>query len=149
MKTIWFDMDGTIANLYDVQDWLPKLRAYDASPYAEASVMHNMSLLARRLNQVQQAGYQIGIISWVSMVSTPEYDAAVAEAKHAWLNSHLPSVHFDHVYITAYGIPKQSFMTSEDDILFDDNKTIRDAWTGRSYEPCDILSVLKELIDGT
>lgn len=149
MKTIWFDMDGTIANLYDVQDWLPKLRAYDASPYAEANVMHNMSLLARRLNQVQQAGYQIGIISWVSMVSTPEYDAAVAEAKRAWLNSHLPSVHFDHVYITAYGIPKQSFMTSEDDILFDDNKTIRDAWTGRSYEPCDILSVLKELIDGT
>ena len=39
MRTIWFDMDGTIANLYGVENWLPKLRAHDASPYADAEVM--------------------------------------------------------------------------------------------------------------
>ena len=31
---IWFDMDGTIADLYGVEDWLPKLRAYDPSRIA-------------------------------------------------------------------------------------------------------------------
>ena len=29
---IWFDMDGTIANLYGVENWLPMLRAYDPTP---------------------------------------------------------------------------------------------------------------------
>lgn len=31
-KKIWFDMDGTIANLYGDPNWLEKIRAYDASP---------------------------------------------------------------------------------------------------------------------
>ena len=34
MKMICFDMDGTIADLYAVPNWLDKLRAEDASPYA-------------------------------------------------------------------------------------------------------------------
>ena len=36
MKQIWFDMDGTLADLYGVENWLEKLRASDPSPYAEA-----------------------------------------------------------------------------------------------------------------
>ena len=84
-KMIWFDMDGTIADLYSVDNWLPKLREQDASPYAEAEVMLNMSLLARLLNKVQAIGYGIGIISWLSKCPTPEYDEAVTEAKLAWL----------------------------------------------------------------
>lgn len=32
MKMICFDMDGTIADLYAVPNWLDKLRAEDASP---------------------------------------------------------------------------------------------------------------------
>ena len=52
MRTIWWDMDGTIANLYAVENWLPKLRAEDASPYMEAEVMWNMSQLARLMNKV-------------------------------------------------------------------------------------------------
>ena len=32
LKMICFDMDGTIADLYAVPNWLEKLRAYDASP---------------------------------------------------------------------------------------------------------------------
>ena len=46
-KKIWLDMDGTIANLYGDPNWLEKIRAYDASPYANALPLLNMSLLAR------------------------------------------------------------------------------------------------------
>ena len=95
-RTIWFDMDGTIADLYGVEDWLPKLRASDPSPYVEAEVMLNMSLLARYLNKLQKLGYWIGIISWTSKNSTSEYDRMVAEAKRNWLATHLPSVEFDY-----------------------------------------------------
>ena len=43
--TIYFDMDGTIADLYGVENWLPKLRAEDASPYAEATPLTDMENL--------------------------------------------------------------------------------------------------------
>ena len=147
MKTIWFDMDGTIANLYGVDNWLPKLRASDPSPYAEAEVMHNMSLLARYLNKLQKMGYRIGIISWLAMDSNKKYDKAVKAAKLEWLRLHLSSVHFNEINITSYGIPKSLYMDNLDDILFDDNERIREEWIGEAYTPDKIFSVLKELIN--
>lgn len=145
-KMIWFDMDGTIADLYSVDNWLPKLREQDASPYAEAEVMLNMSLLARLLNRVQAIGYGIGIISWLSKCPTPEYDEAVTDAKLAWLKLHLHSVQWDEVNIVSYGIPKSQFMETDEDILFDDEEQNREEWDGEAYEPEEILSVLKELL---
>ena len=145
-KTIWFDMDGTLNKFYEIPNWLEKLRNSDPSPYSEAKVMHNMSLLARYLNKLQAAGFRIGIISWLAMNSTEEYDKAVTIAKQEWLHDHLNSVTFDFVYITSYGVPKESFMREADDILFDDNETIRNGWTGKAYEPNEILSTLKRLL---
>lgn len=145
-KTIWFDMDGTIADLYSVENWLPKLRAEDASPYAEAAVMHNMSLLARYLNKLQTLGYTIGIITWLAKDSTREYDEAVRQAKSEWLQLHLHSVTFNEVYMVNYGIPKSIFMNTDTDILFDDNEEIRNEWTGETYEPIEIFTVLKKLL---
>lgn len=147
-RTIWFDMDGTIADLYSVENWLPKLRSYDPSPYAEAEVMLNMSLLARYLNKLQKLGYWIGIISWASKDSTTEYDRQVAEAKREWLKIHLNSVTFNEILITPYGVPKELWMNTTDDILFDDNEEIRGEWDGEAYEPTEIFSVLSSLIKG-
>ena len=146
MRTIWWDMDGTIANLYGVADWLPKLRAYDPSPYAEAEVLWNMSQLARLMNRVQQMGYKLGIISWTAKNSTAEYDKAVAEAKRSWLGQHLASVNFDSICIVSYGTPKSLVMQTEEDILFDDEEPNRDAWLGEAYEPQDMVKVLKALL---
>ena len=148
MRTIWFDMDGTLGNLYAVEGWLSMLRAYDPTPYAEAGVMLNMSLLARYLNRLQEAGYQIGIISWLSKCPTPEYDEAVIAAKLIWLKKHLRSVSWNAIRIVAYGTPKSSFMENENDILFDDEAPNREEWKGEAYEPNQILEVLKELLKG-
>lgn len=147
-RTIWFDMDGTIANLYSVDNWLPKLRSFDPSPYIEAEVMCNMSLLARYLNKLQTLGYRIGIISWLSKSSNIQYDEAVANAKREWLKVHLNSVTFDLIHITPYGVPKELWMTNTDDILFDDSEEIRNEWDGDAYEPNEIFSVLSSLIKG-
>lgn len=143
---IWFDMDGTIANLYAVENWLPKLRASDSSPYTEAEVMLNMSLLARYLNKLQKRGYEIGILSWTSKQGTDEYNKAVRVAKIDWLNRHLHSVTFNHIEIVEYGTPKESFASTEHDILFDDEEKNRTAWTGQAYTPDKILSILSELL---
>ena len=144
--TVYFDMDGTIAGLYAIENWLPKLRASDPSPYAEAAVMHNMSLLARYLNKVQEAGYHIGIISWLSKGGSPAYNEAVTAAKLEWLDKHLHSVNLDTIQIVEYGTPKESFVDSDEDILFDDNEGIRNSWTGTAYEPDEIIDILKSLL---
>ena len=43
---IWFDMDGTIANLYGVDGWLSALNAFDPSPYEIAKPLVNLSFVA-------------------------------------------------------------------------------------------------------
>ena len=142
---IMFDMDGTIADLYAVDNWLSKLQASDASPYVEAEVMLNMSILSRYLNKLQKLGYEIGIISWTSKNGTERYNRAVEVAKLNWLHDHLRSVSFDDIYIVEYGTPKQNF-ADETDILFDDNEEVRNDWTGKAYEPSEILSILSGLL---
>ena len=146
MRTIWWDMDGTIANLYAVENWLPKLRAEDASPYMEAEVLWNMSQLARLMNKVQKLGYKLGIISWTAKNGTASYNDAVAEAKRNWLGQHLASVKFDSIRIVKYGTPKSIVMDTEDDILFDDEEQNRDAWLGQAFEPEMMVKVLKHLL---
>lgn len=143
-KWIWLDCDGTIADLYAVKDWLPKLRAEDPSPYAEAAVMWNMSKLARKLNKLQRDGYKIGIISWLSKTSTPAYDEAVTTAKMKWLKKHLASVHFDAINIVSYGVNKWEVCGAG--ILFDDEAKNRDTWQGEAYHPDMMMDVLNKLM---
>jgi hypothetical protein len=146
MRTIWFDMDGTLNKFYSFPNWLPKLRAEDPTPYKEAEVLWNMSQLARLMNQVQKLGYKLGIISWTSKGGSASYNAEVANAKASWLKLHLASVQFDEVCIVKYGTPKSLVMNTEDDILFDDEEQNRDNWLGEAYEPDMMIKVLKALL---
>ena len=145
-RMIWWDMDGTIANLYAVENWLPKLRAEDPTPYAEAEVLWNMSQLARLMNRVQKLGYKLGIISWTSKGGSESYNAEVANAKMTWLKQHLASVQFDEICIVKYGTPKSLVMQNENDILFDDEEQNRTDWNGEAFEPCAMMEILKHLI---
>lgn len=145
--TLWFDMDGTLGNLYAVDDWLPKIRHEDASPYLDAAPMLRFCTLARLLNALQRNGYEIGIISWLSKSGSESYGNAVTAAKKEWLSKHLPSVTWDKITIVPYGTPKNDFCESPLDILFDDEKPNRDSWGGKAYEPSEILEVLKNLKD--
>lgn len=141
-KAIYFDMDGTIANLYGVDNWLDYLIKYDSTPYEIAKPMLNMSVLARILNRLQREGYIIGIISWLSKTSTPEYGEKVRQAKINWLKKHLKSVKFDSIQIVDYGTPKYTLGKG---ILFDDEIKNRDAWGENAYDVDNILGVLKTL----
>lgn len=146
--TIYFDMDGTIANLYGVEDWLDKLKNEDASPYAEATPMLNFRKFAKLLNAVQRRGYEIGIISWLSKEATPDYDEAVRKAKKYWLRKHLPSVGWDEIHIIKYGAPKHFNCQNNSGILFDDNEAVRKLWDkrGKSFSEKDIIEVLSLLL---
>lgn len=143
-KWIWLDCDGTIADLYGVENWLDMLRAHEAAPYKLAKPLVNMSKLARKLNKLQRDGYKLGIISWLSKTSTPEYDEAVTTAKLWWLKKHLASVHFDEINIVSYGVNKWEVCGAG--ILFDDEERNRNSWKNEAYHPDMMMDVLNKLM---
>ena len=150
-KAIYFDMDGTLANLYGVENWLSKLRTYDATPYAEATVMLNMQALAHRLNALQARGYSIGIISWLSKESATAYNEEVAAEKLKWLKKHLSSVKWNEIHIVAYGKRKSKLAQIKNGYLFDDNESIRREWIknnpeGWAFGVDNILEVLDLMV---
>ena len=144
--TIFFDMDGTIVDLYGVPDWLLKLRSNDASPYEEALPLFRLNNAARLLNALQKSGVRIGVITWLSKESNPAYDEAVRRAKRRWLARHLGSVDWNEIHMVKYGTPKTKFRKAANDILFDDVEEIREKWGKQAYAPEEILSVLRNLV---
>ena len=142
--TIWFDMDGTIANLYGVKNWLPMLEAKDETPYAIAKPLVNMAVLARMINARQRKGYRVAIVSALSKNSTAEYDERVMNAKKNWLAKHLPSVKFDEIKFVPYTFIKNN-VNKGNDILIDDEDRHLNAWTGKTINANNLIAGLKIL----
>ena len=141
-KEIWFDMDGTIADLYGVEGWLDMLLNENTKPYEIAKPLVNMRELAKVLNRLIKKGWEIGVISWLAKNGTNDYNKKVANAKMKWLAKHLKSVKFAKIDIVEYGTPKQ---INRNGILFDDEKQNRENWLGMAYNVENIIQVLKEL----
>lgn len=142
-KAIYFDMNGTIVNLYGVDDWLDCIINEYTKPYREAKALVNMRQLGRELNRLKQNGYTIGIISWLAKGATDEYNRRVAQAKRNWLAKHLSAVQFDEGHIVEYGTPKY---TLGNGILFDDEEPNRMNWIGKAYDVNDIIETLKAIV---
>ena len=140
---IWFDMDGTIADLYAVDGWLADLIAENTRPYTEAKGIGNLALIARLLNKVQKNGHEIGIISWTSKGGSEAYNARVADAKREWLGKHLKAVRWNEIRVVAYGTNKLT--ATGGGILFDDEEPNRMTWGEGAHTPAEIVEVLKAL----
>ena len=140
---IWFDMDGTIADLYGVRDWLPAILARDTRPYEIARGIGNLALIAHLLNKAQKNGHEIGIISWTAKNAPAEYNARIYAAKVGWLYKHLPSVNWDTILVKPYGTDKR--IATGGGILFDDEEPNRANWGEGAYAPAEIVRVLKAL----
>lgn len=149
MNMICFDMDGTIADLYAVENWLDKLRAEDASPYKDARPMWDMMELNETLMLLEKEGWEVRVISWLSKDSTEEYKKAVRKAKEEWLaryNFPAQKCHF-----VQYGATKANSVRKVADyaILIDDNEKVRKGWSlGDTIDPTteNIVDILLSLL---
>ena len=142
--TIWFDMDGTIANLYAVNNWLAYLCDEQTTPYVLAKPLLNFSAFARMLHRLQRNGYRIGVVTWGAKNASVSFNMAIEITKRQWLKKHLPSVIWDEFRFFAYGTDKNS-VNSGNDILFDDEARNRASWQGLAYEPDQIKTIVKGL----
>lgn len=140
IREINFDMDGTIADLYGVKNWLPYLQVHSPYPYFAAKPLIDMIELETELTRLQRNGYKINIVSWLSKCRDDKYDKLVTEAKIAWLQRNLPNFKFDQIIITTYGTHKETLAQG---ILFDDEENNRKWWGNGAYDVHNILEILK------
>lgn len=148
MKAIYFDMDGTIADLYGRDGWLDDLMNEYTRPYREAKPLVDMRALGRELNRLKDAGYIVGVVSWLAKGATEDYNRRIAKAKREWLAKHIGAVEWDEIHIVAYGTPKHEIVADPMGILFDDEKPNRIAWDveGLAFDTEHIIEVLKAII---
>lgn len=147
-----FDMDGTIADLYGVDNWLGKLRSEDASPYTEAKPMWDMRALNMALMLLLKEGHKVRVISWLAKDSTPAYKEAVRQAKREWLERYgFPA---EKIHLVAYGATKadsvRKVLRGKPAILIDDNAEVRRGWRlGETIDPTavDLIEVLLNYLE--
>ena len=127
-KAIYFDMDGTIADLYGVNNWLEDLRTENPRPYISAKPMYDMDSLNAILEIFKLQGWKIVVTTWLAKDSTKEYDKLVREAKLAWLEKyHFP---YDEIHLVKYGTTKANCTRRYKgfQVLVDDNDKVRNGW---------------------
>lgn len=146
-RTLVFDMDGTIADLYGVEGWLNDLRAEDARPYIEANPMYDMTALAETLNELQKKGWRIAVTTWLAKNSTARYNKKVRQAKREWLGKY--NFPYDEIHLVKYGTTKANCTRKHGgfQILIDDNEKVRNGWTlGATFNANgNVLEFLKNL----
>ena len=148
-KMICFDMDGTIADLYSVPNWLDKLRAEDSSPYSDAAPMWNMEELRKILLLLISEGWEVRVISWLSKDSNESYKDEVRKAKLEWLAKY--DFPYRRCHLVAYGTTKADCVRrwASPAILVDDNEKVRNGWhLGETIDPTkvDLIEELRKLL---
>ena len=149
-KILNWDMDGTIADLYGVEDWMKMLDACDSTPYKVAEALIDMYELWCVLEMFRTAGWTINIISWNSRSGDSTYHKEVRKAKVDWLEDMGILDCFDHIHVVKYGKPKNYIAKG---ILVDDNKEVRQRWEnagGITVDPTvtNFLDILMDMVKG-
>ena len=127
-KILVFDMDGTIADLYNVEGWLEDLRAENVRPYDIAEPIYDMDVLNEILNILKDMGWKIIVTTWLAQNSTKAYKEEVARVKKGWLDRY--NFPYDKVHAVKYGTTKANCTRSLGgfQILVDDNEKVRRGW---------------------
>lgn len=128
-KTIVFDMDGTIADFYGVENWLIEIRNESVKPYELAEPLYNIETLNTILEFLKMSGWRIVVTSWLAKDSTKEYKEKVRKAKLEWLKKY--DFPFDEIHLVQYGTTKANCTRHIGgfQVLVDDNEKVRKGWS--------------------
>jgi len=148
-KTLVFDMDGTIANFYGVDNWLENIRNENTRPYEIAEPLYDMEVLNAILITLKSQGWRIAITTWLAMNSSVEFENATRKAKLEWLAKY--DFPYDEIHLVRYGTTKANATRRIGgyQILVDDNAKIRQGWhLGSTIDANEnILEKLVALLD--
>ena len=149
---IYFDMDGTVYDLYGIEGWLEMLESENDEVFKIGSPLVDMARLGEVAKKLIEVGIEIGIITWLPKDATRGYERRCARIKEEWKNKYMPYV--NEFYAVPYGTPKHKVPVkkSKTMILFDDNYRVRCDWDTytqrRAFDVDDIIKVMYEILEG-
>ena len=154
-KIIYFDLDGTLYNLYQKPNWLEDLREEKAGVFSDENLlMVDFERFYFSIMELFKNGYQFGVISWLPMQASIEYEEICRKEKIAWIAENLPFV--EEINIVPYGTPKQLAIQKrrKEMVLIDDNMEICQMWNTpkqrHSYhvsEYVNVVDILEQIIE--
>lgn len=134
---VFFDMDGTIVDLYGVENVFKRLDNGDATPYAEAKSIPNM---VNTLREYQSSGKKIVIITALGRhPENPSYDTNKMDEetiinKKKWLIDN--GIVVDGFHAVPYGTDKYEVAIREygsegaEGTIVDDDDRVLNKWFG-------------------
>ena len=145
-RTLVFDMDGTIADFYGVNDWLDALYNESVRPYEVARPLYDMDTLKAILEIFKAYGWNIVVTTWTAKNGSKEFNRATRDAKLAWLDRY--DFPYDEIHIVKYGTTKANCTRNLGgfQVLIDDNEKVRKGWTlGSTIDANE--NILEKLVD--
>lgn len=148
-RTLYFDMDGTIANLYGSDRWLEKIQSRE-QVFTNLEPMPWFEEAKKLIESLKFLGWEVEVITWLPMNATQEYKDLSIEGKMAWLDTNAKGI-FNRVNLVDYGTSKQIFGNYGNiSYLFDDNEEVREEWEastmGEAFDAKDMVRVLRMLV---
>lgn len=148
---IALDMDGVLAGLYDVPNWLQALRNEDATPYEVAAPLCDVDALARVLKLARSEGHIVEIVSWNCKGDiSPEYRRKVRKEKVNWLKRYGLLGEVDAVHVVKHGTPKSKVASGGRGVLFDDETANREEWSssgrGIAFDAVNLVARIEQIV---
>lgn len=152
-KKIFFDLDGTLYDLYNIENWLESLQNEDATVFERGNFIGDYDEFIAIVKELMFKGYTFGVISWLPMYATPEFENECAEVKRKWVQKYLPFV--EEMNFQRYGTPKQNTVQTKAQTMYliDDCIEVGRVWETpkqRKYiyvdENCNAVVALKYLL---
>ena len=125
---IYFDLDGTVYNLYGITEWEPKLRAENPNVFREGNFIGDYQDFMDICHKLLEKSVQFGVITWLPMQASPEYEVECELVKREWVQQYMPFV--SEFTAQSYGVPKQNAIIKRAKTMYllDDNTEICEMW---------------------
>lgn len=124
-KVVYFDMDGTIADLYGVSDCFKRLDNMDATVYSEAKPIDKY---INMLKEFHTMGYKVIILSALGMVSSKRFDKDTIRNKGIWLDTYVGKEYIDERIYIPNTKHKELYRLFGKGILVDDDDRVLMNW---------------------
>ena len=141
-KKIYFDLDGTVYNLYGIENWLQYLEEENSNVFIMGDFMVDHKKFMDCITALTKRGYSFGVITWLPMRASVEFEEECRQQKVKWIKHFLPFV--TEINCQSYGIPKQNAIQKKSSKMFliDDNKEVCNTW--EQEKNCIALNLTKD-----